>query len=136
MRCPTIHHYGARSILSPVRLFIPLVALSLATCPVFAQTPALDSGAAPHVDLTAPQQQTVYQSISKTQKNSAAPSGFRATVGALVPAGVELAPVPATIAELMPQTKGLEAALVEGEVVLVDPQGKKVVAVIVQKPQP
>ncbi len=27
--------------------------------------------------------------------------------------------------ELIPQTKGLEAALVEGEVILVDPHGKK-----------
>jgi hypothetical protein len=72
----------------------------------FAQTPLLDSGAAPHFDLTAVQKQTVYESISKTQKNSAAPTGFRATVGALVPEGVSLAPVPATVAELMPQTKG------------------------------
>jgi hypothetical protein len=30
----------------------------------------------------------------------------------------------------MPQTKGLEAAMVEGQVLLVEPQGKKVVAVI------
>jgi len=43
--------------------------------------------------------------------------------------------VPATIAELIPQAKGLEAALVEGEVILVDPQGKKVIAVITPPPQ-
>ena len=99
-----------------------------------AQTPLLDSGAAPHVDLTAVQKQTVYQSISKTQKNNAAPTGFRATVGALVPDSVSLAPVPATIADLVPQTKGLESAMVEGQVVLVEPQGKNVVAVIVPEP--
>jgi hypothetical protein len=51
-----------------------------------------------------------------------------------VPNGVELAPVPNAIAELMPQTKGLESALVEGEVILVDPQGKKVIAVITSQP--
>jgi hypothetical protein len=34
----------------------------------------------------------------------------------------------------MPQTKGLESAIVEGQVVLVEPQGKKVVAVIVPEP--
>jgi hypothetical protein len=62
--------------------------------------------------------------------------GFRAAVGALAPSGVELAPVPETIAELIPQTKGLEAALVEGEVILVDPQAKKVIAVITPQPQP
>jgi hypothetical protein len=86
-----------------------------------------------HIDLTAAQKQTVYQSVSKT-KNNAAPTGFRATVGALVPNSVVLAPVPATIADLIPQTTGLESAMVEGQVVLVDPSGKKVMAVITQEP--
>jgi hypothetical protein len=113
---------------------ILLASIYLVTAAVFAQTPTLDSGDAPYIDLTAAQRQTVYQSISKTQKNNAAPTGFRATVGALVPNGVGLAPVPATIADLMPQTKGLESAMVEGQVMLVDPVGKNVVAVIAQEP--
>jgi Protein of unknown function (DUF1236) len=96
----------------------------------FAQTPALDSGAGPQVVLTAAQKQILYQSISNTQKNTAAPTGFKATVGAQVPNGVGLVPVPATIAEIIPQTKGLETAMVEGEVLLVEPQGRTVVAVI------
>src|SRR6516225_8812239 len=95
--CHSLH--SARSI----RLVILFAAICLAKGAGFAQTPALDSGAGPHVDLTISQRQTLYQSNSKTQKNSAAPTGFRATVGALVPDGVGLAPVPATIAELMPQ---------------------------------
>jgi len=110
------------------RFFASLFALSLATVVVTAQTPALDSGALAHIDFTIAQKQTVYQSIAKTQKNNAAPVGFRAAVGALAPCGVELAPVPATIAELIPQTKGLEAALVEGEVILVDPRGQESVS--------
>jgi hypothetical protein len=69
---------------------VTLFAVLFPTGVAFAQTPLL-GGAAPHVDLTAVQKQTVYQSISKTQKNSAAPTGFRATVGALVPEGVSLA---------------------------------------------
>jgi Protein of unknown function (DUF1236) len=62
--------------------------------------------------------------------------GFRAAVGTVVPNGVELAPVPKTIAELMPQTKGLEAAQIEGEVILVNPRDKKVIAVITPQAQP
>jgi hypothetical protein len=120
--------------MSSIRLLTLFAAICLATGAGFAQTSALDSGAGPHVDLTTAQRQTLYQSISKTQKNSAAPTGFRATIGALVPDGIGLAPVPATIAELMPQTKGLETAMVEGQVVLVEPQGKKVVAVVAQEP--
>ena len=114
--------------------FAALFALCLAPVAVNAQTPAPDSGASPRVDFTATQRQTLYQSISETQKNNAAPVGFRAAVGTLVPHGVELAPVPKTIVELMPQTKGLEAAMIEGEVILVDPQGKKVLAVITPMP--
>jgi Protein of unknown function (DUF1236) len=122
------------SIMNSVRLLTVLASLYLATAAVFAQTSTLDIGDAPHIDLTAAQKQTVYQSVSKTQKNNAAPTGFRATVGASVPNSVGLSPVPATIADLMPQTKGLESAMVEGQVVLVDPSGKKVMAVITQEP--
>jgi hypothetical protein len=116
------------------RFFASLFVLSLAPVAGTAQTPALDSGASVHVDFTIAQKQTVYQSISKTQKNNAAPVGFRPAVGVIVPNGVELARVPNAIAELVPQTKGLESALVEGEVILVDPQGKKVIAVITPQP--
>jgi len=114
-----------------------LVRLSILLCTLLlvavgsgrAQPSAPEGGAAP-LDLTAAQKQTIYQSVSKTQNNNAAPTGFPTRVGAVVPTGIRLAPVPATIVELVPQTKGLEAALVEGEVVLVEPQGKRVVAVI------
>ena len=118
------------------RFCASLFVLSLAAVAATAQTPVPDSGALMYIDFTTAQKQTVYQSVAETRKNNAAPVGFRAAVGAIVPTGVELAPVPKTIAELMPQTKGLEAALVEGEVLLVDPREKKVIAVITAQPQP
>jgi hypothetical protein len=120
--------------MSPIRLLILLAILHLSMGTALAQSPLLDSGAAPHVDLTPVQKRVVYQSISETQKNNAAPTGFWVTVGASVPPSVSLAPVPATIAELVPQTRGLDTAMVEGQVVLVEPQGNKVVAVIVPEP--
>jgi hypothetical protein len=76
--------------------------------------------------------------LSKHQQhaeNNAAPLGFRVTPGAVMPNGILLAPVPGTIADLIPQTKGLEAALVEGQVVLADPSSKQIVAVITQGSQ-
>jgi hypothetical protein len=42
--------------------------------------------------------------------------------------------VPATIIDLMPQTKGLEVARVEGQVILVNPTDKQVLSVIAQEP--
>jgi hypothetical protein len=117
--------------MNAARLLFLIIVLSLTGGAVFAQTPALDAGVAPHINLTAAQKQTVYQSIRKTQKNNAAPIGFRATIGAIVAAAITLTPVPETLADLMPETKGLETGLVEGEVVLVDPKSKQVVAVVV-----
>jgi hypothetical protein len=111
-----------------VRLLAPLVVLCLATGAMFAQTPALDSASGRKVDLTVLQQQILYQSVSNTQKNNAAPTGFRATVGAHVPGGIVA--VPAAITDILPQTKGLQTAMVEGQVLLVEPQGNTVVAVI------
>jgi Protein of unknown function (DUF1236) len=115
------------------RLFVPVVALFLSVGIGTAQTPVPDSASAPPFELSAAQKQTIYQSISKTQKNNAAPIGFRPAIGATVPEAVMLAPVPATIAELMPQTKGFEATMVEGEVMLVDPKSKQIVLVIAQE---
>jgi hypothetical protein len=109
------------------------VAAWLAVGAAFAQTPALDAGVGPHVELSAAQKMIIYQSISPTAKNNAAPTGFRATIGAILPPGVTAEPVPATIVQLMSQTKGLEVAMVEGQVLLIDPQGKQVVAVITQE---
>jgi hypothetical protein len=62
-------------VVNSVRLLTVLASLHLARAAVFAQAPTLDSGNAPHIDLTAAQKQTVYQSISKTQKNNAGLSG-------------------------------------------------------------
>ena len=110
-----------------IRLVTLFVVFCFAASAMFAQTPALDRR---KVDLTVAQKQILYQSISNTQRNNAAPTGFRATVGTQVPGGVALVPVPATIADIMPQTKGLETAMLEGQVLLVEPQGKTIVAVI------
>jgi hypothetical protein len=118
------------------RFCASLFVLSLATVAATAQNPRPDSGALAYIEFTTAQKQTVYQSVAETRKNNAAPVGFRAAVGAVVPNGVELMPVPKTIAELMPQTKGMEAALIEGEVILVNPRDKKVIAVIMPQPQP
>jgi Protein of unknown function (DUF1236) len=97
-----------------------------------AQVPAVDSGNAPALDLSPQQKQTIYQSISSTQKNSPAPTGFRAAVGVHVPDAIELKPMPQTLAMLIPAARDMEVAMVEKQVVLVDPKTKTVVAVVSQ----
>jgi hypothetical protein len=119
-------------MISRCRSFIIVLAIALwwLSGPASAQTPATDSAAGPALELSAGQKQTIYESVSTTQKNNPAPPGFRATVGAQVPSTIELQPIPATIAALIPETAGHEVAMVEKEVVLVDRNSKRVVAVV------
>ncbi len=111
------------------------LALMTLTAPALPQTPAQDAAAGPRLELSGAQKQTIYQSVSKTQKNHIAPSGFRVSVGGRLPDAIEVAPMPGTLAELMPQTKRFEVAMIEKQVVLVDPETKQIVAVITQEAQ-
>jgi Protein of unknown function (DUF1236) len=105
----------------------------LALAPAAAQTPAQDAGAAPALELSTAQRQTIFQSVNRTQKNNAAPTGFRASVGAHVPDGIELQPVSDTVATLVPQTKHYAVAMVEKQVMFVDPVSRQVVAVVTEE---
>lgn len=117
------------------RLFIISAIISVFASMSFAavaaaQTPAQDAAAGPHVELTPVQRQTIFQSVSATQKNHAAPIGFRVSVGATVPSAITLAPLPDTLRDIAPQASGYEVAMIEKQVVLVDPQTRHVAAVI------
>jgi hypothetical protein len=112
-----------------------MLVITLMTAPVgHAQTPTQDAAAAPTLELTAAQRQTVFQSVSRTQKNHAAPTGFRVSVGAQVPAGVELATLPDTLATLIPAARGYAVAMVEKQVMIVDGRTRQVVAVVTGTP--
>src|SRR5215470_16959229 len=103
------------------------------TAELGAQTPAADSAAGPALVLSAAQRQTIYQSVSSTQKNNPAPPGFRAAVGAVVPGGIELEPISATLTTLIPEAALHHVAMVEKQVILVDPRSRRVVAVVVSQ---
>ena len=87
--------------------------------------------AGPSLKLSTAQRQTIYQSVSATQKNNPAPTGFRAAIGAQVPDGIPLQPISTTLATLIPETAQCDVAMVEKQVVLVDPKARRVVAVVV-----
>lgn len=113
-------------------VFVLVLAPSLlaAVPPAGAQTAIQDSAQAPALELSSAQRQTIFQSVSRTHKNNAAPTGFRASVGAHVPDGVELQPVSDTVATLVPQTRRYSVAMVEKQVMFVDPVSRQVVAVV------
>jgi hypothetical protein len=110
--------------------FAGWAALTVACCaaaPTLAQTPAADAKASA---LTTEQKQLIYQSVSATHKNSAAPPGFRAAVGAQVPPGIDLQPMPGAVVTVVPSVKDMDVAMIEKQVVLVDRKSRKVLAVV------
>jgi hypothetical protein len=82
------------------------------------------------LELSPSQREAIYQSVSTTQKNNAAPIGFRPAVGSVVPKGIELAPLPDTLGETIPAARGYEVAMVEKQILLVDPRSKVVIALM------
>jgi hypothetical protein len=122
--------------------FALLLAALTATAGAQAPPKDLSTGAAPSdsatarraLQLTLAERLAIYQSITQTHKNNAAPIGFRATVGAHVPDSVELKPLSDTLAKLVPQARDFSIGRVEKEVILVDPASRQVVAVVTQEP--
>jgi hypothetical protein len=100
---------------------------------VFAQTPTQDAAQGPRIELSAAQRQIIYQSVSRTHKNHAEPTGFRVSGGATVPAGITSAPLNNTLTALIPRAEGFEVAMVEKQVVLLDAQTRQIAAVIAEK---
>src|ERR1700747_1139720 len=80
--------------------------------------------------LSPSQREAIYQSVSKAQKNNTAPIGFRPSVGSVVPKGIDLAPLPDTLGEMIPEARGYEVTMVEKQILLVDPGSKVVIALM------
>jgi hypothetical protein len=84
--------------------------------------------------LTSAQRLAIYQSVSHTAKNDAAPLGFRAAIGVRVPESVQLKPPSETLVQLVPAAHDLSIGMVEKQVILVDPTTRQIVAVVTEQP--
>jgi Protein of unknown function (DUF1236) len=97
-------------------------------------TPSDSASTTRALELTPAERLAIYQSITRTHRNNAAPIGFRAAVGEHVPGSVELVPLSDTLVKLVPQARAFSIAMVEKAVILVDPGSRQVVAVVTQEP--
>lgn len=84
----------------------------------------------PHLDLTDAQKQTILISVTNQNFKNEAPPNFQPIVGAVVPENVSLEEMPKTIVELAPKTEAFRLARVINQVVIVDPQTRRVIEVI------
>ena len=80
--------------------------------------------------LTSAQQKTVWNDLHGQATEQKAPSGFNATVGAIVPSTVKTEPVPSKAATTVPALKSFNFAMVDGKLLIVNPSDKKIVDVI------
>jgi hypothetical protein len=101
---------------------------------VRAQTPAAPAQAPavpvqPKINLTL-EQRHVIKELIKDLNIPSAPKNTDTAVGATVPAGVNLNPMPQVVAEKIPQIRTHLFFVEEGKVVIVDPKENKIVDAI------
>jgi hypothetical protein len=103
---------------------ISVIALALFT--------AVATAGAVQLNLTAAQKQTISQSVMN-QKGEAAPTGFRAKIGATVPQTLALHTLPISVFSQVPAAKDYQfAKLQNNEVLLVSPKDRQVAEIIMQ----
>jgi Protein of unknown function (DUF1236) len=80
--------------------------------------------------LSATQQKEIWKDLSRHAANQTAPSGFNATVGAAIPSGISLYPLPRQAARDVPAVKPYRFAMLQDKIVIVNPSDKKIADVV------
>ena len=84
------------------------------------------------LQLSVAQKTSIFQSVTKDKVKSPPPANMQVSVGAQVPASIELYSLPANIVADVPATKPYKYTVSQNQVVIVDPTSMKVVEVIKQ----
>jgi len=82
------------------------------------------------VQLSAAQKSAIFNAVSKDKVASPPPANFRASIGAQVPASIELYALPPDALASAQAASSLRYTMVNNEVVLVDPLNLQVVDII------
>ncbi len=101
-----------------------------ATSNTMSKTPAMQSTAKDSLPLTVSQRRTVWKDLGKQASNQTAPSSFTASVGATIPGDITIKAVPAKVAARVSALKPYDYARLDNQLVIVNPNDKKVVDVI------
>lgn len=82
-----------------------------------------------NLSLTTNQEKVAWRDLS-TQSAQSAPSNFSVSRGATLPEDIALRPIPANVVSEIPKLKPYQYARLPNEILIVDPNGKKIVEVI------
>jgi len=83
------------------------------------------------LSVTGAEERLMWEAVGNTSYTRA-PSGFVAMLDAAVPASLTLRPVPPSVVQQVPELKGYEYAMVENELLIVNPIDMKIVDIITQ----
>lgn len=98
--------------------------------PSRAQGPAARSGTG--VQITQPQRTQIGQRLASRDVHRIERSrvNFNVAIGATVPSSVRFVPLPSTIVSVVPQYRGYYYAVVEDEIVIIEPRTRRIVYVV------
>ena len=83
-----------------------------------------------NLSLTTAQQKTAWRDLSTEDAGQPAPSSFSASRGATVPDDITLRPIPEKVVGEIPKLKPYQYARLPNEILIVNPNEKKIVGVI------
>jgi hypothetical protein len=84
------------------------------------------------ISLTADQQKTAWNDLSSQAKKQTAPPSFFRAVGNVVSGSVKLQPITTKAAGDVPALRPYGFAMIEGQLLIVNPSDRKIAAVITQ----
>jgi hypothetical protein len=115
------------------RLVVATALVLLCAAPGHAQTPGLPPGQAPAatrtVNLTLEQRHVIRELVRELKVNPAG-DDLKIAAGDDIPPNLELQPVPPLIAQKVPQIKSHRLYVTKSQILIVDPQDKKVAEII------
>jgi Protein of unknown function (DUF1236) len=85
----------------------------------------------PTLDLTGNQRAEIWKQLG-AQQAANLPAGFHPQVGAIVPASLQLKSLPNSISSEVPQVQSYDYAMVQSQLLIVDPATKKIVSIITE----
>ena len=83
-----------------------------------------------HLNLSNTQRHEIWQSLGKQTTKENAPVGFKAMVGETAPGSIKLQPLPGDVSSRVPAVKSYDYAMLQNQVLIVDPSSKKIVDIV------
>jgi hypothetical protein len=83
------------------------------------------------LELTSAQRAEIWRRLGNQQATTA-PPGFQPKVGATVPASMQLKTLPSSVSNQVPQVQSYDYAMVQSQLLIVDPATKKIVSIITE----